>query len=873
MKKYKNKKRKIVLVVLIIMQCMFLTGGDFFKKVQSANLLSPSESMEPVPDLAQPNLKGPRADVVFNKSIDGINLEANAVVTGFEKEDKFLYFTWYLKRDDGKDLDGDGKYDENDWKIEAAKIIAKGNYSGQSSGNVSGDDDGYKAVPNWTGKNSDPECYVQDFEDGRIYELKQTEQTFSCNSAACVSERNLSCEDPENPGNFSATSACQEEVASPNCKVKNAENFTTTASCSAGSLRCSDGSANIFSSSLTQTQMCSQITYGSGGASCASLDLTTPTCTFKEKSSGNICKHLFPDPGVSGEDSGDGKFGSAEENFWGTDPNNSSTAGNGNVDEANVVGLGVNIFKWQYKKGDHIGLVVEGESLMNTKHNDGSKMIMWAFSKNKCSAISDAADEKAFYVEDSFGFKQGILTIGEIDLDDCLEENLIDPAVTTESGYLDISVSIIPEEPLNDALIVGTNNKGSVVTASAIINNADEYKLSYVWDLEISSDGTASPALWKNITSSLTDHDYFSGTGNSRFKFKLNLPLDVFPNEKPEQYLRIKVSAVETGDFDREGIGYKIFKIKQKEPEIISYNAKYSTSTGKLYKGEEFCKDSAGSACLVANNQVVGVSMPDPKNTLTGFSWKINGKPLICDNSVSDMCEAGKAANLAFFPAIGLEGDEFIITGEAVDKSTGIVKKFEKTFRITSPYVKIVSGDTNSVWPKRLGYFKNLDGSFRPDFSEILFQTIENTEVEMKAAIFPDSIVGSEGTTIAWKINGEETPSASFVASGGVGAVYNVGVEVSYKQPQETRMALEKFWGVSQTQTAEELFEHSVQVETLKSEYDEVVAMKKTGILANLLSNTSNQIIFVLRLVVMVALIIGISGIAFSINPSIGKKE
>ncbi|EKE14228.1 MAG: hypothetical protein ACD_12C00617G0004, partial [uncultured bacterium] len=192
MRKFKNNIKKNFLFLFIFIQIGFLiTGGSAV--VNGADLVAPANQIAPAPTIGQSSIKGPRADVIFSDSIgDKGVLEATAIVTGFETKNEDLYFTWYLKRSGGRDLDGDGKYDENDWKIEATKIIATNGYSGQSNGSTSADDDGYDALPEWTGRNSDPECYVQDFEDGLIYELKQTEQSFSCASAACVSERNLS---------------------------------------------------------------------------------------------------------------------------------------------------------------------------------------------------------------------------------------------------------------------------------------------------------------------------------------------------------------------------------------------------------------------------------------------------------------------------------------------------------------------------------------------------------------------------------------------------------------------------------------------------------------------------------------------------------
>jgi hypothetical protein len=98
--------------------------------------------------------------------------------------------------------------------------------------------------------------------------------------------------------------------------------------------------------------------------------------------------HLFPQTN-NGDTTGDGTFGASEEEFWHTNPNNNDTAGTGNTDEANVAGLGENIFTFTYTEGDMVGVAVEGSSVEPTQYQDASYKTMWAFSKNKCEIDPD----------------------------------------------------------------------------------------------------------------------------------------------------------------------------------------------------------------------------------------------------------------------------------------------------------------------------------------------------------------------------------------------------------------------------------------------------------------------------------------------------
>ena len=73
------------------------------------------------------------------------------------------------------------------------------------------------------------------------------------------------------------------------------------------------------------------------------------------------CKHKFARCG--NYVTGDGKFGMGEEKCWKTNPESADTDGDGVVDEADVAGLGQNQLTWRYKKGDRVGVIVEGTSV------------------------------------------------------------------------------------------------------------------------------------------------------------------------------------------------------------------------------------------------------------------------------------------------------------------------------------------------------------------------------------------------------------------------------------------------------------------------------------------------------------------------------
>ncbi len=161
----------------------------------------------------------------------GKKITARAFAQFFTNTTDSLYFTWYLKRakcvneqrslveingtvdegDPGCDYDGNGVYDINDMKIEAARIIA-GNgfdirYEADQSGGDDDDNDGYVAFPGGDNKRSTTDAanpyyyYIHDFNAGTNYEIvdkiDQEDLYPSCAGAdqvaVCIKDTVLSC--------------------------------------------------------------------------------------------------------------------------------------------------------------------------------------------------------------------------------------------------------------------------------------------------------------------------------------------------------------------------------------------------------------------------------------------------------------------------------------------------------------------------------------------------------------------------------------------------------------------------------------------------------------------------------------------------------
>jgi len=120
----------------------------------------------------------------------GEEVTVTATPTYFASEAKNFYFTWYIKHDGGnRDLNDDGRTNIEDYKIEAARLIANGGYDWDPDGNgapdgpiyaTDTDADGYDAAiggEDQQGKGT-PHCYIHDWPSGNDFELPNCEHLF-----------------------------------------------------------------------------------------------------------------------------------------------------------------------------------------------------------------------------------------------------------------------------------------------------------------------------------------------------------------------------------------------------------------------------------------------------------------------------------------------------------------------------------------------------------------------------------------------------------------------------------------------------------------------------------------------------------------------
>ncbi len=847
----------------------------------------------------------PEVSLFFNPSDPkpGAKITAKAFPMYFSNSETNLYYTWYLERKECPlknsgltaqekslcDLDGDGHIRVNDWKIAAAEIIVQNGYdTTRAASSPDSDDDGYRARFGGDNKQNTPDhCYINDSVSGTIYELVShaNDTSYSCpggTSPVCmVGEGTI------NPINITIPGS---DPSSPTSSTTGpAFSFTDTGvchtsgvpSCFGGGPVCTVGSARCVANSTTTT---------SCGSALSSCSADTSGAVKSD------CQHLFPE--MPGFKSGDGVYGKAEEVAWGSDPSDPDTANNGNKDEANLVGLGQSSLTWSYSSGDRIGVVVEGTSMLPTKHDDASTMIMWAFSKKDCPV--SLAENRGAYYENIKGYQVNIPT-AEMNLDKCLERNLVDPAQGGQSTNLDVSVEVTPNTPINDETV---DKAGDLVVAQASVSNNSNTvtDMLFDWSVEMSNNEqfrNGGGLLASNITADLQTRGVLGnakGIALDALRLKLDFPntgTDLFGGHPLSSYLlggvsylrfTAKVSENFTSGVVRKGKSDVVLKFNSSGKKITAYKA-VPTLVGGVMRvalpaalGSSICNIDPvdRSTCRVIKNEIIGLRI-DPAG-LSNFNWLINGAPLLCSKGgVSPNCRDGEQTNVNFFPITGNVGDSYTVTVTANDVTSAQTVTLSRTFHIIEPSLFIEAFDKTIARPKFLGQYTDLTGTATDctagvcnDYSETVFQAFSGDSLKFRATFLP-SFVGL-GATRQWSLDGvavtESAPSEiTFIASKPASDMYNLALSATVVQPNDTRRALLDTWGISQLDSPELHLIANSQVEMQESGFSKGPLSGSRKYLAAIASYIPASIMFSFRIMLSVALIIFTSGFLFSLIP------
>ena len=641
-----------------------------------------------------------------------------------------------------------------------------------------------------------------------------------------------------------------------------------------------------------------------------------PVCSFKKDV--NLCKHLFPK--VPGEVTGDGSFTLAEKKFWGADPTKASTSGTGK-DEENAVGLGVDKFTWMFSPGDQVGVVVEGDSAFPTGHADSSYKRMWAFSKDTCSVLKGMESRtsiankdhpenntRGFYIEGTGSSKTGFLT-ADLDLDECLKENLLDPDVDGTSK-LTVQLNASPENPINDP-----SGRGDILNiASGATNTQNPSGLLYKWSVQESRDGSAAPidtTSWVDITSAMESNGSFSasdvqGLGKKDLAINLNMPESLVragiinPDSSYSGvfYLKVKVKITGTAaDGSQNAQGEVTVRVKQQQNEIHVYpvsatnSGMLSLNKGLTGQSLELCSDQQGKTrCYVTKNEILGLEVPDAgNNKLSNFSWKVNGNAISCSANISSQCVPG--GNKLFVPVLGNVGEAVDVVATAVNEkneSIEVSRHFvigESQLQITSLDPNSFCGlqclDSSSACPKYLGHYNGLglDSNGNrlqyPDCSAQVWETREGNTVTLGAT-------GQAG--FDWAIDGQIMPEykdqnqIQLVINKAAGESYNIGLSThllpgSTNQLNNIRLALYKNWGVAPEEAVEENQSANIQLNVVDGPGQTMAAATPASFGASLITHLPEQLMFLLKISLTSMLLLLVTGLLFAFIPETLFKE
>ncbi len=943
MMSFLRKKQKLFLSSILVLELLFssalpasagLFGGgpsipsassvfsDMEKRyhLDTGTIQNQGESFN-VSDTKQPS---PDVTLFFNPSDPkaGEKITAKAFPMYFSNKETSLYYTWYIKHV-GCDLtnnpnanakalcdqDNDGRITVEDWKIEATSILAKNGFDTAEAnyGVPTDDNDGYKARFGGDNRVSSPDhCYVNDPTGGKNYELGDTGNIdFTCpngTSPVCMVG-----EGQVDPQKTCTTIAPYIDPLTgllvPGSTDCPPVTFSDTGVCQVSGLPMCDGAG---------TPIC-----GTGTPRCVADPTTSTACgaalnNCSGGGGGNIntyCKHLFPK--IPGHTSGDGTFPVAEEKFWGVNPEDPDTADNGNKDEANIVGLGQTSFTWNYVSGDQVGVAIEGTSMLTTKYNDSSSMIMWAFSKKDCPL--SLANGTGSFTRDIKGYSVTMLS-ADFDLNKCLERNLVDPAQGGQATNLEVILADSSDNPINDESADGS---GDVVSVQASVSNAARSvsEILFEWRVELSDNiqfRNGNGFVAADITNDLRNYDLlgsYKGIALDTLRVSLNMKNDgakLLAGRKLENYLV-------------DGVGYLRFTSKASESFASGVARKGKsdivakfTSTGKKISAYKvtavpgatamrvglpnpllpglICNDNALDrvACRVVKNEIIGLRV-DPAG-LSNFKWTINGVSLNCNNgNVSPNCLDDNANEVNFFPVSGDVGDTYTVTLTANDVTSNKVNPnkdktitLSRSFHVIEPTLNVASSDLTLAWPKFLGQYKDVEGAASVacpnglcnEFSESVLEGFSGEDITLHGVFVPNFLAA--GSTRQWSVDGtivnEVAPPVvggeiTFKAIKSVPGVYNIALTASVVQSQEIRQALRDIWGISPLDSPEIHFSTGAQVELQEPGFSQGKLEGSKKYLAAIASYIPASVMFSFRILLSIVLMLFTAHFLFTLLP------
>jgi len=535
------------------------------------------------------------------------------------------------------------------------------------------------------------------------------------------------------------------------------------------------------------------------------------------------CDHLFPH--AIGEVTGDNSFGRNEEKFWHTDPHSTDTAGTGNPDEANVVGLGINQFTWNYEAGDEVGVVVEGVSIEPTQTADASYRTMWAMPKRMCDISTTIHNypensTRTISVTNNSPNPGQTTTVTQTTTQSIhsraaniasIKSDVTTTTTTTNSSTGSVisqtSTSATPTYATSDiSSSISVNNIPSASDLNQclydnLINPAEseaqgnklDVSLSYSPQSPVNDPSESNNGDELIINSSVNNAEqnaylhYFwqvyqsneinpDSWGKAFLKSALpdssqttGIGLNTFKFKlnlpHPQKYLRVKLTVTEktASGVSKQGHSDVVIPIASTSNQIKMYPTAVSNSLNLSMGSSEICQNGADKAlCPVFKNEIIGLRVS--KDNLTDFLWTIDGKPFTYQTCFFDGCDINQQTNVIYFPVLKNKGERYVVNLNATNQNTGEKIKLSRTFKVTDPQIKISPVDETTCKPVLLGQYVDLNGKSWPDHSKINFQALSGQAIRLEATTTAGFSVSP--SDYVWNINGNSVTNITANAYG-----------------------------------------------------------------------------------------------------------
>lgn len=583
------------------------------------------------------------------------------------------------------------------------------------------------------------------------------------------------------------------------------------------------------------------------------------------------CSHRWENAGsgctANDCESGSGKFPTGEERYWETDPTDPDTDGDGFVDEADVIGLGQQNFTWTYQKGDRVGVVVEGTSMIPVDEVNSSYKIMWGY--------LDVCDET----------KTKLMDGDKCDGADDYGYGYLATRAPGEEGLerLKVSLSYTPDNPVADS--AGADR----ITVSSSLDDTDLNPANIYYTWQIQKGVLGDEDSWKelDIRKNFDTTTVSSGMGLSSFSFS--------PKESALTgggdlaYFKVTLTASRSSGtkskrgrasvtipVNRKGISLKFFRVDTKD--------------GKAVLGKEVCTEEA--RCPVVHNQLLAakVSSSDYTASNSDFAWSINGKAYPLPSDPSDLFE-GWNSTAIFFAIIESEGDTPAVSVTATPKDELQPVTGSRLLSVVKPAISIKNSASSASWPKTYLVEDNSSPNSAYEMeSSTVFESLTDSEVSFDLNYLPDYFFeGDTNTSIDWKIDGTSLGSGDFSESNlglhGVatendgrtlklttgsleGAYHTIEAVVKKYWSADEKNILGTAWGI-RPDTLESHYSVDLASIAISSVGDESALANPLRILAAVGTHIPHYLLYILRLALTLAVMFVASAGFYSLTQNV----